>query len=472
MNGLRRRLIPILPLAAFLLAACRQPSPSPAATARTMRTMTPPSTTFPGEQWMQLAAPADAGWSPEALAAAQDYAQSIGSAAVLLVHEGHVVAAWGDVQRRFMAHSIRKSLLHALMGIAVDEGHIDLDATLAELYIDDRQPLSASEKQATVRHLLQARSGIYHPAAYETELWSSRRPDRGSHAPGDFWYYNNWDFNALLTIYEQQTGAAIFDAFQTRIAAPLQMQDYRPRDGAYLLEANSMHPAYPFRISARDLARFGLLYLHEGRWHDEQLLSASWIRQSTQPYSTTDRGDDYGYLWWVASGDLAQYDAFIARGGDTQMLAVLPALDLVFVHFADTYEGRQVGEEQVHRLLQMLIAAHTGEATAEPALQPLPHSAPVIPAMALPLSTLQRYARAYTYPSGHTINVQLQDGVLVMDIGLAKFDLIPLSASRFLVRDSRETVTFQPLDDGTMRLIYDAAATNPLAAEAGPATST
>jgi CubicO group peptidase (beta-lactamase class C family) len=82
---------------------------------------------------------------------------------------------------------------------------------MADLGIDDSPPsLTAEEKQATVRHLLQARSGVYHVALAESPAVAAARPPRGSHPPGTFWYYDNWDFDALGTISEQETGAGIF----------------------------------------------------------------------------------------------------------------------------------------------------------------------------------------------------------------------------------------------------------------------
>src|SRR4029434_4997142 len=128
--------------------------------------------------------------------------------------------------------------------------------------------------------LLQARSGVYLPAAAEAKEMRDARPARASHAPGTFWYYNNWDFNVLGTIFRQATGEDIFKAIDQRIARPIGMQDYRPKDGVYGLEVYSVHPAYGFRVSARDLARFGLLYLHRGRWRDKQLIPQSWVEAS------------------------------------------------------------------------------------------------------------------------------------------------------------------------------------------------
>ncbi|WP_236765545.1 serine hydrolase [Agrobacterium tumefaciens] len=115
----------------------------------------------------------------------------------MVVQDGKVIASWGDISRKVNVASIRKSLLSALYGIAVSEGRIDLSSTLADHDIDDKPlALMAAEKEATVRDLLMARSGAYHPAAYETGDMQRNRPARGSHAPGTFWFYNNWDFSA------------------------------------------------------------------------------------------------------------------------------------------------------------------------------------------------------------------------------------------------------------------------------------
>src|SRR5690606_29581195 len=140
----------------------------------------------------QSADPASAGWSIDRLKAAQDYAASLKPTAIMVVQDGKIIASWGDVSRRVNVASVRKSLLSALFGIAVSKGRIALGSTLADLGIDDKAPaLTEAEKQATVRDLLMARSGIYHVAAWETSDARKKRPERGSHTPGSFWYYNN-----------------------------------------------------------------------------------------------------------------------------------------------------------------------------------------------------------------------------------------------------------------------------------------
>ena len=240
---------------------------------------------FPGAAWERVD-PEAAGWSTSKLAKAEQWSQRIGSTAVMVVHRGAVVAEWGDTSARTPLASVRKSLLSALIGIAVERGEIDLSQPIGALGIDDNEPsLTAEEKSATVRDLLMSRSGIYHAALYETAAMAAQRPRRGSHKPGSFWYYNNWDFNTLGTIYEHAVRSSIFDAFEREIARPIGMQDYRPSDGEYFTGAASVYPAYPIRMSARDLARFALLYLHKGRWQDRQVVPAKWVEESTQAYS-------------------------------------------------------------------------------------------------------------------------------------------------------------------------------------------
>src|SRR5208282_5236986 len=190
---------------------------------------------MPGAEWKQFTSPERAGWSAKKLGEIRGYVEEIGSTSAMIVQHGVVVAAWGDVAHRSNLHSCRKSLLSSLIGIAAADGKINLDDTLEKLGIDDKKPsLTAVEKRATVRDLLEARSGVYHPTAYETKGMMEQKPPRGSHAPGTFWYYNNWDFNTLGYIYEQATGTKIFDAFYRQIAQPIGMQDFRPQDGHYI----------------------------------------------------------------------------------------------------------------------------------------------------------------------------------------------------------------------------------------------
>ncbi|MGI4903538.1 MAG: serine hydrolase domain-containing protein [Janthinobacterium lividum] len=305
------------------------------------------------------------------MAQARAYSEQIGTTSFVVVQHGRIVDSWGDITRRIGLRSVRKSLLSSLIGIAVQDRLISLDTTLAALGVDDVAPaLTDVEKQATVRQLLESRSGVYHVALYETEGEKRLRPERGSHAPGSFWYYNNWDFNVLGTIYESAVGTSVFKAFDSKIAGPLGMQDYRVSDGRYQNGSDSRYPAYLFRLSARDLARFGWLYLHQGRWQQNQVVPADWVKESTTAWSKTRIHSGYGYLWWTGFPDrrVPLMDlppgAFWADGADGQFVIVDPADDLVVVH--QTANGKVTERQMGHLFWLILNAAHVADPGRDP----------------------------------------------------------------------------------------------------------
>ena len=195
--------------------------------------------TFPGKSWAHATAAIEAGWSKEKLATVRTYADSIQCSAAMIVQGGSVVDAWGDIDKKIDAYSVRKSLISALYGIYSSEGVIDINQTLEQIGIDDTpDPLTKAEKQARVVDLLRARSGVYHMVDFETEIMKKNRPARGSHPPGTYFYYNNWDYNVVGTIFEKETGKKIGDAFYERIAKPLGMEDFQPGD-VFISEARS-----------------------------------------------------------------------------------------------------------------------------------------------------------------------------------------------------------------------------------------
>ncbi len=310
----------------------------------------------PGKTWEKVASLIDAGWSKELLGETRAYSKRIGNLAVMIVEDGLVVDSWGDVTRETIVQSVRKSFMNALYGIAVSKKQIKLGATLYELGIDDAHPrLNRSEKQATVRDLLKSMSGVYHAAASTPDHIKRVMPKRGSHKHGEFWFYNNWDFNALETIYEKCTGADIYDAFHRLIAKPLGFEDFTPADGEVRREPVSIHAAHHFSMSARDMARFGLLYLRNGKWGGRQIIPAKWIKQSTRAYSGDDR-EGYGYLWWIQH----RIRGFAARGGDAQLILVVPDRNLVFVTQVDRHDRRVPNWNEIGQLLSLVLKAKTG----------------------------------------------------------------------------------------------------------------
>ena len=128
---------------------------------------------FPTTDWERVD-PEGAGWSRQKLEKAESWSRQINSIAVMVVHHGLVVAKWGDTAGKTPLASVRKSLLSALIGIAVERKELDLSQTIGSLGIDDNEPsLTPEEKTATVRDLLRSRSGVYHAALYESR---GRRP--------------------------------------------------------------------------------------------------------------------------------------------------------------------------------------------------------------------------------------------------------------------------------------------------------
>lgn len=235
---------------------------------------------------------------------------------MLVLHDGQVVFSFGDTAHKYMCHSIRDLLL--------------------------------------------SRSGVYHEAAGEHQTMIDARPERGSHARGTFFYYNNWDFNALGTIFEQTTGKRIFAAFNEDIAKRIGMEDFSPRDCSYVFErSKSEHPAYFFRMSTRDMARFGLLYQNNGQWEGGQIVPEEWIRESTAIYPVENSGGDpYGYLWRIIPEEAGLGYGFYHNGLGVHLLAVLPEQKLVLVHRVDTDREFDITWLEIHTLMEMILSAH------------------------------------------------------------------------------------------------------------------
>lgn len=385
--------------------------------------------------WQQYTSPEEAGWSSARLAVAESLYLDTGAAAVLVIYDGKVLVSWGDPVRRFMCHSVRKSFLSALYGTHVDDGSVDIDKTLAELDIKDKSPLTDGEMQASIRDLLKARSGVYHPAAYETEAMKKRRPERGSHAPGSFWYYNNWDFNTLGTILEQETGSDIFEDFSLRIADRLQMQDFRLIDGYHHYEPeHSLHPAYPFKMSARDMARFGLLFLRGGRWNGEQVISESWITESTDWYSDAGDGVGYGYLWWLR--DLPEAGrSYYALGYGGHTIGVVPDHNLVFVQRVDTYAGKSVSGSKTIELLRLILSARTIEPASEPDLVTFDPPQETYDSVRLEPPNLGQYVGWYPSAGGNIEIAAYEGSLLLKSPTFGNYRLFPLSPTEFFLED-------------------------------------
>ena len=311
-----------------------------------------------------------AGFNPQKLARLKAFLKTTNTSSLVLMRGGEVVFQYGDIHHRHTIHSIRKPMLNALYGIYVDKGIIDLDITLGELGISDLTALSDVEKSATVRQLLQSRSGIYLPSAATNQAMLDMLPERGQFKPGEKYAYNNWDFNVAGAIFEKLAGESLYTVFYREIAKPLGMQQFKgdyvqatadtefsalQADGFYQLEADkSEFPAYHFRMSAYDMALFGQLYENYGMWNGHKILSREWIEASTMSYSVTNRFMDFGYgmLWNVINANDNRPDkAFFHTGVGIHLLGVYPASDLVFVHRVQTEQAYTFNQQDLYKII-------------------------------------------------------------------------------------------------------------------------
>jgi CubicO group peptidase (beta-lactamase class C family) len=365
---LRARAVTALALVAILAFACG-PQVVPAAPP-SQHAATPGELVYPGAHW-ERAIPESVGFSAVGLERARQYARTLATTGLVVVVRGWVVLDDGDTTELSYLASARKSVLAMLMGTYVARGDIRLDANLASLDVNDLGGLSDAERAATVEDLLEARSGVYHPAANPGDD-SAAAPPRGSQPHGSYFLYNNWDFNALGAIFEARTGRNIYDALASNLATPLEMEDFRrdaQRKSGDL--TRSIYPAYHIYLSTRDMARLGYLMLRRGRWRDTTVIPEEWVARMTSAHTPLEQMNPaklrvgrfgYGYLWWVfddaasrSGGPLA--GAYSAIGAYGQYITVIPKLELVIAHKTARHANRGVSRDEYLRLMDLIVAA-------------------------------------------------------------------------------------------------------------------
>lgn len=333
----------------------------------------PAQAVYPGPSWAAAPEAQQSTACHRELEAVDRYVRSLDTTALMAVQDGRVLLSRGPVETVSIVFSVRKSVLSMMYGRYVADGTIDLDRTLADLGISDVGGLLPVEREARLRDLLTARSGVYHPAANGGDD-AGAAPTRGSQRPGSYFLYNNWDFNVAGTAFERLTGRGIYEAFADDLASPLQLEDFDVTRHARLGNTQrSEHLAYPFYLSTRDMARLGYLMLRHGNWRGQQLVPVEWIQQITSqvtpaaqmhPPDTARRGFDYGYLWWLLEepSDSPLRGGYMAWGVHGQYILVVPSRDLVIAHkrevpIAGNWDVSWVGPKAFLRAARMLAAA-------------------------------------------------------------------------------------------------------------------
>ena len=409
--------------------------------------------TFPHKNWSYYESVEQAGFIPNRLEKVEKFYQKRAFAGLLIVKNGAIAVDWGENDRRFLVHSIRKSMLSALYG--VHSADIDLQTNLKELGVDDNGALSEQERAATLLDILSSRSGVYLPAAAEGGEMVSSKPDRHSYPPGSHWFYNNWDFNVAGSIYTQLTGESIPKAFMRHIATPLQMQDFRELD-SYYVRADSEHQAVQFRMSSRDLARLGLLYARNGNWRGKQIIPQHWIEASTQAVSQTNMGDKYpphyGYMWWVESDG-----SYSARGVGGHVLAVYPDLDMIAVLRTNTYLEHSVSARAIKKILEGIKSASEGQLATSPSIrvgqekQDFPQ---ILPAR------YQNKLSKIDLASGQNVTLRSDEKNIFVKLDTGELELVYVKDNQFNIIDRQEPLEISLNSEGeitdirTPRLFY------------------
>lgn len=319
------------------------------------------SQNFPNKDWKKIQSPTFSGWDESKLDELREYIiDSTAITGIMIIHEGNVVLEYGNISENSYIASCRKSIMAMLYGKYVKDKTIDLDASLADLEIDLNGMLLENEKNATVRDIISARSGIFLPAANDGDM-QHLAPERGRFKPGEFWLYNNWDFNMAGHIFEKVTKKNMYDEIASQFAIPLQMQDW---DRALQEKSGDIVVtdilAYHMWFSTRDMARLGLLMLNNGSWNNTQVMDASWVQEMTSPKSTFEELDaiapflkdsggkfSYGYMWWLweKPENKMLKGAYTASGAWGQNITVFPEMNTVLaIKTHDQFE-RQRGDQ-------------------------------------------------------------------------------------------------------------------------------
>ncbi len=267
---------------------------------------------------------------------------------MVVLYDGQVVYEYGNVEEISYLASCRKSVLAMLYGKYIEDGTIDLSQSIGDLGIDEDDGLLPSEKEATVNDIITARSGVFHIPAnggYDEK----NVLERGSVKHGEYFLYNNWDFNVAGYIIEQATGRSVYEEIEQQLAIPLGMQDWNIKNQSRKVnKSKSRYSAYHMYFSTRDMAKIGQLMLNKGRWNGKQLISEKWIDKITsvvtsveivnKRYGKNKQSEvqlSYGYMWWLIENLFNLPDmegAYTADGWGGQYITVIPKRKLVIAH--------------------------------------------------------------------------------------------------------------------------------------------
>lgn len=309
----------------------------------------PADTPWPTNAWPSAAPPAatDQAALTQLLDRAFSNPDDLGkTSAFLAVQGGKIVSeryneGFGP-DETYHSWSMAKSMTHALVGIAMADGHLDIHAPAN---VPEWQGADDPRAAITVEHLLRMVSGLQFTEDYEDSgishtiemLFGSGKEDVAQfaaampleHPIGSFWSYSSGTTNILCrlladTLDLDQDG---FEAFlRGRLLDPIGMRSAIPKFDA---AGTFIGSSFCF-CTARDFARFGLLYLRDGVWDGTRILPEGWVDHARTPTPNVPPEEPMGYggQWWL---DLAGPGSFSANGYDGQYIVIVPEKDLILV---------------------------------------------------------------------------------------------------------------------------------------------
>ena len=243
--------------------------------------------------------------------------------------------------------SVAKSFLSTLVGIAIDQGLIGgVDDPLTD-YVPELAARDPRFQRISLRDLLTMRSGLRYeesgfPWPWGDDTYTYYGVDLRkealerteiARAPGEEWHYNNYNPLLLGLVLERATGGSVSDFMTRALWRPLGAAD----DASWSLDSERSQfekLESGVNATARDYARFGLLFLRGGRWNGQRIVSRAWVRAATGPQTASDYDNPYGYFWWV---DGHRPDRFYALGNHGQYIYVDPVARVVVVRLGSDW---------------------------------------------------------------------------------------------------------------------------------------
>jgi len=255
---------------------------------------------------------------------------------LVVIHKGVIVEEeYYYIYKESTLHetySVTKSVISALVGIALQQGCINsIDDPVLD-YFPDREFLYLDEqkKSLTIKDLLTMSSGLaYDPDEMYAALdWAQYTLDQPLvHQPGSTWFYSNGGPQVLSALISQACEMDTARFAEEYLFKPLGISNYQWQRSL----AGLPNGSWGLELTPRDMAKFGYLYLQNGIWDGEQILPPGWVDLSTRLYHRVPDplepwGLYYGFLWWIHSDGF-----YAAHGYKGQFIYLAPEQDLVVV---------------------------------------------------------------------------------------------------------------------------------------------